>query len=75
MLVKSTDVPDAETDVPLTNGYSVPVLLATVPVAVTLFANVVFRPVLIEIASEPPTWMAPEPSTLPFSPMLMMVYS
>ena len=68
MPVKSIAVPDVEaTAVPLTIGYSVPVGTVAVP------ANVVFRPVLIVMASEPPIWMAPEPSVFPFSPIGMMI--
>jgi hypothetical protein len=65
MSVKSSAVPDVEAiAVPEVSGYSTP------PVAVTVPANVVFSPVLIVIASEPPIWTAPDPSVLPFNPML-----
>jgi hypothetical protein len=70
MPVKSIAVPDVEaTAVPETSGYSVPVVPATVPVAVIVPANVVFSPVLIEMASEPPIWTAPDPSEFPFNPI------
>lgn len=73
MLVKSIAVPLVDAiAVPDVSGYSVPVEPATVPVAVTVPANVVFSPVLIVIASEPPTWTAPEPSTFPLSPIGMI---
>jgi len=68
MDVKSIDVPDVEaTAVPDTIGYSVPVGTAAVP------ANVVLRPVLIVMASLPPTCMAPLPSEFAFKPMLIAI--
>jgi hypothetical protein len=75
MLVKSIDVPLVDaTAVPDVKGYNAPVVPVTKPVDVmapadTVPANVVFRPVLIVIASEPPIWMAPDPSVFPFSPI------
>jgi hypothetical protein len=64
MPVRSIAVPVALTAVPEVSGYMTP------PLAVIVPANVVFSPVLIEMASEPPIWTAPDPSLLPFNPML-----